>query len=345
MKVISKNYHPQSWAQLDHTVQERFRHVELLLRNALRGQQPTYDELENFIYKPSAKIKVRQAVAIAVEKRTQHSYSMTHEIACFQKALREGTYWTGQTLYESASAVRTHLFGKIEPLRKFNMTISYHSEWMSISPPAPGDLIFSTLDNFRAEPALFGAINIYLILLTSHPYSDGNGRTSRLMFNLHLAAAFSFDTHYIPLAELTRATAGVYEEFIANACLHGNFRQLIWLMLALLEAYVQHLASPSKVRSTSDFERIVRLVTSNLDDKAARGINEMPPFPLSVQGLAHLESGNEINREFLDAALGIANELLPYGVIEFAVTGLADISPVVAPVSSDCKLTQAAIEN
>lgn len=331
VKINVRIYQPRTWAELDLAVQKRFRQVEEQLRVALNCKQPTYDELATFVYKPSTNIKVRQTVADAVRKRTKRSYSMTHEIACFRKAVRESTYRTGRTLYESAAAVRKHLFGHVEPLRTFNMTISYHSKWMSIVPPAIGDPIFLDLDRFRQGPALFGALNIYLILLTSHPYSDGNGRTSRLMFNLHLAEALAMDAHYIPISELTRASAGVYEECIASACLHGNFRQLIWLMLALLEAYAQHLERPSAHEISNDLARVLSLATTDTSEKGGCGINEMPPFPISVQCFSRPEPGSEINQDFLDATLSIAGELSAYGSIQFAMTGLADLSPAVYP--------------
>lgn len=331
MKIKAKSYYPKSWAQLDRSVKTRFQNVEKQLRESLCSKQPTYDQLSSFAYEPPVQINVREAVAKAVAKRSQRSYSMTHEIVCFHKALREGTLRTGRTIYESASAVRKHLFGNVEPLRTFNMTITYHAKWMSIAPPVAGDPVFDNLNDYRAGSALFSAINVYLILLTSHPYSDGNGRTSRLMFNLLLSEALELEGHYVPLAELTRATAGIYEEYMANACLHGDFRQLIWLILALLESYAIFLARRAAPQPQSDLAKVLQLATMRTIGKETRGINEMPPFPISVQTFSQPDPGAEVDQNFLDTVMHIAEELSTYGDIQFALTGLADLTPAVSP--------------
>lgn len=333
MQIKAKNYVPKPWGALDRSVQKRFRQVEQRLREVLDLPQPTYDKLAGFSYEAKVNVKVRKTVASAVSRRAKRSYSMTHEVACFQKVLADGTYRFGRTIFDAASAVRKNLFGSDEPLRTFNMTITYHSKWMYIAPPAHGDPIFFDLGAFSTGSALYDAVNIYLILLTSHPYSDGNGRTARLMFNLQLAEAFGRQVHYVPLSELTRATEGVYEEFIANACRHGDFKQLIWFLLSLLDAYAECLSKPALHEAQSDLAKVMELVTADRSENRSGNINEIPPFPISVQTLSHVEPDIEVNHAFVETAHCIAGELEAYGDIQFALTGLADLAAGVFPKS------------
>lgn len=332
MNIPSKNYFPTSWAKLERSLQSRFRVVATRLQAALAKPQPGYDQLAGFDYQGTLQIKVRASVVKAVRRRPRRSYNMTHEIACFQKSIREGTYRSQPTIYASACAVRRHLFGTVEPLRAFDMTITYHAKWMRIVPPVAGDPVFAGLPGGGgAGPALHAAINLYLVLLTAHPFTDGNGRTSRLMFNLHLAEALGLTQHYIPLSELTRASHGIYEECIANACMHGDFRQLVWFLLGLLEAYALFLEHKSPPPVENDLERVIRIVAGGQASADAFGINDMAPFPVSVDALAERAGGPPLHRPFIDSALQIAAELAAYGEIRFALTGLADLTPSGAP--------------
>ena len=256
MRIKAKLYVPKKWMDLDQPLRKRFQDVENLLRTALRANQPTYEQLAHFAYKPAVKMNIRKSVADAVARRSRVSYTMTQETSCFQKAVAESLVRGEDSIYSAASAVRSLLFRDPEPLRTFNMTITYH-DWMSIVPPVATDPVFASVSAQESKSPLFGALNIYLILLTSHPFSDGNGRTSRLMFNIHLAKAFPFVTHYVPMNELTRATLGVYEEYIGNACKDGNFRQLIWMLLSLLESYAQFVQSAKVAAPESEVARVL----------------------------------------------------------------------------------------
>ena len=330
MRIKAKLYVPKRWIDLDSPLRKRFNEVESLLRTTLRTSQPSYAQLADFIYKPTVKLKIRKSVAQAVEKRSRFSYTMTHEIACFKRALDDNLACEEDSIYAAALAVRSLLFRDTEPLRTFPMTIVYH-DWMSIAPPLATDAIFASLSSQTCESALFGALNIYLILLTSHPFSDGNGRTSRLMFNIYLAKAFPFAPHYVPLNELTRATFGMYEEYIGNACRDGNFRQLIWMLLGLLQSYAEFLSVGTVGAPQCAVSRVLEWVKARQQGSAPAGINDSAPYLVSVSEISVRADDGRINRVFLCHANQIAKRLSEYGTIEYALTGLADLAEGISP--------------
>jgi len=333
MRIPAKLFFPKKWEALDRSLQKRFQEVDGKLQVALRARQRTYDELAHFTFKPTMRTKVRETIANSVRQRAQHSFTMTHEITCLRKAFQAGVYSTGKSIYQVASEVRSLLFGDTEPLRRCDMCITYHP-WMRIRPPQAAEPVFGMLSLHQAGPALYGALCLYLVLLTSHPYTDGNGRTSRQMFNLHLAHAYALPPHFIPLTELTRATQGVYEEYIATACTHGDFRQLIWHLLGVLEMYAAFLQSGNQVVRQSNLARVLKLAAARHGGTAGTGVNETPPFLIAVPDMVEHESDAEVNREFLATTMSIAQALSAYGSIEFAVTGLADVASGIAPRSN-----------
>lgn len=330
MKIKAKLYVPIMWSELDRPLRNRVQHVENRLRTALRAKQPTYKELTDFVFKTSKKTLVRKSVAESVQKRSRFSYTMTQEVACFKRAVRDAVVHENNSIYKAASAVRELLFGTTEPMRTFNMTITYH-EWMRIAPPEADDPVFSPLSVYKEPSALFGALNTYLVLLTSHPFSDGNGRTSRLMFNIFLAKALGATQHYIPLSELTRSTHGVYEEYIGSACGHGDFRQVIWLLLGLLESYDSFLRARSSSVPPSEVARVLGWAASRRTGSEGPAINDTPPFLISVSDLIKHPIADGINSTFLHGAVLIAQSLTKYGVIQFAITSLADIVEDLTP--------------
>jgi hypothetical protein len=329
MRIKAKLYVPKVWNQLDRPLRQRIQDVEHRLRSGLRATQPTYAQLADFIFKSPVKASVRKSVAEAVQRRSRFSYTMTQEIACFQSAIRDMLVGQDDSIYQAASTVRGLMFGSTEPMRIFNMTITYH-EWMRIEPPAPADPVFTSLSAHKGPSALFGALNTYLILLTSHPFSDGNGRTSRLMFNILLAKAFGSTQHYIPLNELTRSTHGVYEEYIGDACRHGNFRQLIWLLLGLLESYVSFLHERALDPPQSEVAKVLAWAGARQTGSEGPGINDIPPYLISVSQIVG-DPDTRINNTFLNNAVLIAESLSKYGTIQFAITSLADLVDGLSP--------------
>ncbi|MDM5181926.1 hypothetical protein PO883_32650 [Massilia sp. DJPM01] len=330
MKIPGKLYVPPKWKSLDPRIRKRFQQVQNLLCGALNQQQPTYEQLSHFAFSPRKEVIVRSSIADMVRCRARRSLSMTQEIACFQKIMREGIVSPSDSLYEAGAKIRYLFFGKHEPLRTFNMAIAWH-DWMVISPPMPEDPVFSSLSSCNDGPAIYNELNLYLILLTSHPYTDGNGRAARLIFNFSLTAVCAEPLHYIPLAELTIATSGAYEECLGAACQYGDFRKLIALLLDLLESYFEFLKIRNLEESDSDLARVLDLVKRVRGGTLRSGINNFPPYLISVSNIMECKEKVSVNDGFLKYLLQIAQALSDYCSIDFALTSLADLTDDASP--------------
>ncbi|ATQ77484.1 hypothetical protein CR152_25500 [Massilia violaceinigra] len=324
MKIPGKLYFPPKWESLDPSLRVLFQEVQDMLYGAFSYTQPNYEQLSHFVSSPIEKIVVRSSIAEVVQRRAKRSLSMSQEIACFRRSARENVVSPDDTVYEAGLKVRYFLFGKFEHLRMIDLTIAWH-DWMLIPRPAGGDPVFNKISTFHDEPDLYSALNIYLILLTSHPYTDGNGRTARLLFNLYFNKAQAEAQHYIPLAELTLATAGQYEEYIGTACEIGDFLPLISFLLNLLKSYANFLKSSKTEKHESELTEVLNLVKQRQAGTFQSGINSSPPYLIAVSNI--IEHINEIyvNRGFVDHLLKIALVISRYGSIDFAMTGLADI--------------------
>lgn len=324
MKIPGKLYVPPKWKSLDPRMRERFQNVQDLLCGALNQEQPTYEQLSNFAFRPREEIIVRSSIADMVRCRARRSLSMTQEIVCFRKIVREGIVSSGDSLYEAGAKIRYLFFGKHEPLRTFNMAIAWH-DWMVICPPMPHDPVFFSLSSFDDGPAIYNALNLYLILLTSHPYSDGNGRAARLIFNYFLAVECARPLHYIPLAELTIATLGAYEEYLGGACQYGDFTKLIAFLLDLLESYTEFLRLRNVAGSDSELTEALALVKRLRGGTLRSGINNFPPYLISISNVIEQKEKISVNHMFLKCLLEIAQTLSDYCSIDFALTSLADL--------------------
>lgn len=86
----------------------------------------------------------------------------------------------------------------------------------------------------RGDPPLFNAAVACALLLNCHPFTDGNGRTARVLFN-HLLHRGGMPTHvYVPLYELARRSHGGYEIALRIAELRGDWAPFLrWMIDAL----------------------------------------------------------------------------------------------------------------
>lgn len=333
MRIPGQLYFPIKWENVDQQLRMRFQIVQDLLSDTLQCAQPSYNQISKFAFSSTEEIVVRHAIAEVVKGRAKQSLWMTQEIAGFKKAARENLLPKSYTVYDAGLLVRRLFFEKNEPMRTTDLAIAWHT-WMLISPPRQNDPVFARLSNFHAEPVLYSAVNIYLILLTAHPYMDGNGRTARIVFNLYLNRLGPTSQHYIPLADLTIATAGVYEECLGRACQHGDFGQMIAFLLSLLESYATLIKSLDAERPTSEVAEVLELIKQREAGTLGPGINNYPPYLLSISNLAQSSNEHAINREFIERLVGISQKLSEYGAIDFAITGLADIVDGLGPKSA-----------
>jgi hypothetical protein len=85
-----------------------------------------------------------------------------------------------------------------------------------------------------AAPPLFTAAVAYALLLNCHPFTDGNGRTARVLFNHLLHRGGMPAEVYLALHEIARRSQGGYEIALRIAELHGDWEPFLrWLLDAI----------------------------------------------------------------------------------------------------------------
>jgi hypothetical protein len=85
-----------------------------------------------------------------------------------------------------------------------------------------------------ATPPLFTAAIAAALLLNCHPFTDGNGRTARLLFNHLLHRGGMPADVYLPLHEIGRRSQGGYEIALRIAKLRGDWEPFLrWLLAAI----------------------------------------------------------------------------------------------------------------
>lgn len=247
---------------------------------------------------------------------------MGQEKACLDILLDQSAREADGTLYEAAQMVRGNLFGHSEPLRRQNVQI-IHSPELHIAPPPPADPIFSKWSAHADGPALFNALNIFLVTVASHPFTDGNGRTSRILFNLHLARRHGAG-HYVPMAELAHASGGSYEELLACANQDGRYEALAEYVLALLVAYARFVLTPVVPATESHLAMAQRLAAHAATAQPGKlSINDQAPYPLSLRNVRDHHPRAALNKRLVSALVDIAQSLRRYARIDFALTELA----------------------
>lgn len=83
-------------------------------------------------------------------------------------------------------------------------------------------------------PPLFTAAIAYVMLLNCHPFTDGNGRTARVVFNHLLRRAGMPSDVYLPLNEIARRSDGGYEIALRMAEVRGEWAPFLhWLLDAI----------------------------------------------------------------------------------------------------------------
>jgi hypothetical protein len=93
--------------------------------------------------------------------------------------------------------------------------------------PKQMELLRCSIAETRHHPALVRATIAATLLLNAHPFLDGNGRLSRLLFNFVLRQAGMQEWVYIPLYEIARRSNGGYEIALRRAEIFGNWQPLL----------------------------------------------------------------------------------------------------------------------
>lgn len=75
------------------------------------------------------------------------------------------------------------------------------------------------------------AVRELVLINNLHPFTDGNGRTSRALFNFRLWQLFGAGGYYVPLKELYWMAEGGYEIRLRLAEIAGNWDEIVGFML------------------------------------------------------------------------------------------------------------------
>ncbi|QJE01017.1 hypothetical protein HH212_14060 [Massilia forsythiae] len=329
--TTARLHQPLRWAALPPATRERLARLEIALMRCLPLPDTGYDALRQFAFAPTPAIAVRPAIRAAVLARGEQTHAMTSERAVVARfAAMAGEFaegFAGVSLYALARRVRSALFGSQETLRRVDLTITF-LPWLRLAPPAPADPLHRRLDAMASGHPVLDALNAYLVLLTAHPFTDGNGRTARIVFNLVLRRHYP-DAHYLPLTELCRPGAGDVEELLARANIGGDYLPVLDYLAELLCAYCAF-----RLRGASDpvFSDPLAEIASLLDSRpigAEPGrrfdLNKIAPFPVSMRELLALPDHgvrHTADSGFVRSIADFAHALSAFGSVQFALTTL-----------------------
>ena len=84
-------------------------------------------------------------------------------------------------------------------------------------------------------PAIFRASVAMALLLNCHPFTDGNGRTARVLFNLALREGGMPATTYLPFYEIGLRSDGGYQLALRQAEIRGEWEAFLSYVLATIE--------------------------------------------------------------------------------------------------------------
>lgn len=320
-RITAPLYVPASWESLPQSTKHQLLQLDRDLRNCLMRGEVRYQELEKFVFTCTSAVDIRNEVREVVTRRGTHAYSMTSEQCAVTRLAGEYPRLRKASLYSVAQELRALVFNGTEKMRDFDLTISF-LPWLRLAPPKPADPIHMSLEEIGTGVAIFDAINIFLILVTAHAFTDGNGRTSRIFFNLYLRWRYPENWSYLPLAELCRMCDGMYEELLARANVSGGYTPVLEFLISLISSYCEFRSrQPQEVGPKDAIDEIEALIDN---DPSARlfDLNRIAPFPLSLPDLAHGTAATKVDQAFVTALSDFALVLSEFGVIEFALTTL-----------------------
>lgn len=289
------------------------------LEQALKHPMPTYRMLANFTGPMTAHPVVRPEIVAFVRNRSRSSYSSIQERAALDAWISS---WTQGTLSKKVDQLAKEVFkllmGKLEVARTNTLSIVYHP-WLRL-PPIKGEDPLSWYCPDENEPWFFRALQAFLVLITAHPFSDGNGRVARIVFNAYLRHGCG--EGYLPVADILRATEGRYEELLALAAVDGQYEELLVYLRGLFASYADFILRGALISNEVDQFRAAVELSAVSSERSPQVFNPHAfPYVISYQWL--LESAHEPrNRLVLDALTGIVNDLYQVAEIKYAVCSL-----------------------
>jgi Fic family protein len=70
-----------------------------------------------------------------------------------------------------------------------------------------------------------------------HPFTDGNGRTSRVVFNALLRRGGMLENHYLPIKEINYLTRGGHEVRLRYTVATGDWKEMLEYFVNAAELY------------------------------------------------------------------------------------------------------------
>lgn len=323
-------YSPVAWAQLDASTQAHYLQLDALLKAALKHPPLSYEQLRHFAYQPKAGTAVRDDIMAALAERENSGYSTGQEKIATQRAIAAGLPDKDASVYATTCRLRRSFFNHDEPLRQCDVTIRY-LPWLRIAPPTAASPLFLPLSHMSAGPAIFGALQLYLLILSVHPFCDGNGRVARAMCNLHLSNQYGPGTGYLPLGPLSKLKNGVYEELMARAICDGDYRHILAYLSGLVAAYAAMLKEPSLPCAADDVTLSRAMARAYFSHSGNTTPNAAPPYFVSLNNMLQQPAGVDINQPFMQAIVSIEQELMRYASVAFALTRLDHLTEAEDP--------------
>ncbi|MBB5369459.1 MULTISPECIES: Fic family protein [unclassified Janthinobacterium] len=313
---ISPPFFPLRWRDLDNHTKAR---LHKLYQNykAIRSVSLTYVQLDGFIFIQSSDPDVRESIVATAKLKEEPAFGLGMEKSVLSLLRKQPQNFSDGKIYDVACAIRVHLFGSSEPLRTSDLSIK-HLPWLRIPPPGKSDPVFHSFKVFNSANPIWDAINIFIIMLVSHPFSDGNGRTGRVLVNAFLRDRAGFDAHIMPLSEILRCSKGIFEEMLARGHADGNYYPLTIFLVDLFEQYIKYASEIICVKDPIAIDFINSNKVNNFRERQF-DLNAISPFTISWGELCEqIPSSKSI-----DLIQEAARKILEFGEIEYAFSLLS----------------------
>ncbi len=142
--------------------------------------------------------------------------------------------WLGKVNAQALSIESSGLRGAL-----VRMNVDSAGDYIEFGPP---ELVPGRLEALRQAflqstfPRTFNAIAAIAILLNIHPFSDGNGRTARCLFNVLLNQDQATPS-YLPLRTFFSASDGGFELRLREVEINGNWMSLVNYLMTICYSY------------------------------------------------------------------------------------------------------------
>ena len=270
---------------------------------------PSYERLSRLKIRVSKIIEPRDSIQKFVEERHSFNFNSSEAMYLDQCCAAFRLILDG-SIYDMAEAARSICIRTLESPRDCNLTISFLRE-LIIPPPLKCSDLYKPARELSQEDPVVYALKAYLILLSEHPYRDGNGRVARLVFSTIIRTKINPCIGYIPLSELTLLTFGLYEELFAHATKTGRYNEIFELLVSLIGQYIAFLDDESFEPQVPNGE----IQNRNLGFST---IKALPPLKFTFDEFFCCNS-HLYDKLIFDAIKNLAHELQQYGAVNYAL--------------------------